>query len=95
MVDSPYSGAHPQLSSAHADEAAGKEGDEQEQEEQEEQEVTTDGVGVGGALNDYGCGRDRASSQWLSQPEVQKALHVQETAGMQYNWGACVCCFYD
>ena len=43
---------------------------------------------VNGALNDYECGRDRASELWLSLPEVQEALHVKNgTVGMKYNWG--------
>lgn len=47
-----------------------------------------DSSGVGGALNDYACGRNRVSAQWLSLPAVQQALHVNSgTVGMKYNWG--------
>ena len=43
---------------------------------------------VNGALNDYSCGRNRVSAEWLSLPEVQEALHVKGgTVGMKYNWG--------
>jgi len=40
------------------------------------------------ALNDYNCGGGRASTAWLAQAEVAKALHVKpNTIGMTYNWG--------
>uniref|UniRef100_A0A7S3PEG2 Carboxypeptidase n=1 Tax=Amphora coffeiformis TaxID=265554 RepID=A0A7S3PEG2_9STRA len=32
---------------------------------------------VGGGLNDYPCGTDRALQAWLKDPAVQKALHVR------------------
>jgi hypothetical protein len=44
---------------------------------------------VGAALNDYACVGD-AVGNWLSQPEVVKALHVESGAGktgMKYTWG--------
>ncbi len=43
---------------------------------------------LGGAVNDYTCGRDRASQTWLNQPSVMQALHVKnDTVGMKYTWG--------
>jgi len=43
---------------------------------------------LGGALNDYKCGGERASSAWLKQQNVANALHVKSgTAGMHYDWG--------
>jgi serine carboxypeptidase-like clade 1 len=40
---------------------------------------------LGGALNDYPCGGQRAMKLWLALPEVQAALHVKNgTAGMAY-----------
>lgn len=61
-----------------------------------QQEVTVESSGrshdahpqLGGALNDYGCGRGRAAATWLGRDDVQKALHVKaDTPGMKYNWG--------
>jgi len=43
---------------------------------------------LGGAVNDYPCGGDRAVSAWLQNPAVAKALHVRSgTRGMNYTWG--------
>lgn len=43
---------------------------------------------IGGALNDYTCGSERASSAWLKQQNVANALHVKlGTKGMHYTWG--------
>jgi carboxypeptidase C (cathepsin A) len=73
IVDSDVAGANPQLDQVIA--------------EMHEQESTAL-VNVGGAVNDYVCGRDRASALWLSQPSVQEALHVKSgTVGMKYTWG--------
>ena len=44
-------------------------------------------LGSSGAVNDYACSGDSVT-QWLSQPSVQKALHVTPgKSGMQYTWG--------
>lgn len=73
VVESDVAGPHPQL--------------EQLFQSQETDDVSVE-TSVGGAVNDYGCGRDRASALWLSQPSVQEALHVKnDTVGMHYNWG--------
>jgi len=43
---------------------------------------------VGAALNDYPCGGDRATSDWLSIPAVAAALHVKPgVGGMRYQKG--------
>lgn len=43
---------------------------------------------VGGALNDYPCGGERAASAWLAQSDVQAALHVKsDRGGMSYHKG--------
>ncbi len=80
-MESDVAGPHPQLEQAILAKA--------KQQQRESAAVGVDGVnnGVfGGALNDYGCGRDRAAQQWLSQPSVQQALHVNpNTVGMNYN----------
>lgn len=44
---------------------------------------------VGGALNDYPCGMGGAASEWLSDSNVAKALHVKTTGqnSFNYTWG--------
>ena len=42
---------------------------------------------VGGALNDYPCGGDRAAAAWLERDDVTAALHVRKGAGMSYRKG--------
>mmetsp|Transcript_13047 Transcript_13047/g.25294 ORF Transcript_13047/g.25294 Transcript_13047/m.25294 type:complete len:484 (+) Transcript_13047:51-1502(+) len=43
---------------------------------------------LGGGLNDYSCGGQTFSAQWLNQPDVAKALHVKTgTKGMRYEKG--------
>lgn len=42
-------------------------------------------AGVGGALNDYACGAETVMSQWLSQPSVQQALHVDHQGQQTYS----------
>jgi len=49
---------------------------------------TRGGLALGAALNDYPCGGDRVTREWLSHPDVAAALHVKQgTAGMRYNKG--------
>lgn len=46
------------------------------------------GLALGTALNDYPCGGDRVTREWLGKPEVAAALHVKtNTGGMRYNKG--------
>jgi cathepsin A (carboxypeptidase C)/serine carboxypeptidase-like clade 1 len=43
---------------------------------------------LGGALNDYPCGGESTASEWLAQPDVVKALHVNaDGGGMTYKKG--------
>jgi len=43
---------------------------------------------LGGAVNDYECGFDRAVTAYLEQESVAKALHVKMgTPGQKYVWG--------
>eukprot|EP00054_Salpingoeca_dolichothecata_P015795 m.91549 g.91549 ORF g.91549 m.91549 type:complete len:465 (-) comp21661_c0_seq1:64-1458(-) len=39
---------------------------------------------LGGALNDYVCGAQRAMEQWLDRSDVQEAIHVSKQGHMQY-----------
>lgn len=43
---------------------------------------------LGGGVNDYTCGGQNKATQWLNQPEVAKALHVQKNKnGFRYEKG--------